>query len=74
MLGGNKRTHIFTKTRSQKLEVCLSVFDLLLSPNIKNLSKFQQINPVQFPLNLSEPRSFQIISEEEQWTNALKRS
>ena len=58
--------HFKPQNCSHKMEVCLSVRDLLLPPGIKGLSEFKRINPVQFPFKLSEPRSFQTISEEKQ--------
>lgn len=73
-MSAKNRTYILIQTRTQKLKVCLGVCELLLPLGIKALSKFKRINPVQFPLKLLEPRSFQIISEEKQLINALKCS
>ena len=66
VLRGNERTYIPTQTHSQKLDVCLSVCDLLSSPGMKGLSGFKKINPVQFLLKLSKPHSLQMVSEEKQ--------
>ena len=38
MPGGNKRSYVLKKTCSQKLQVFLSTYDLLLPPGIKGLN------------------------------------
>ena len=37
MLSGNKRSHVLKQTCSEKFQVCLSTYDLLLPPSIKGL-------------------------------------
>ena len=38
MSGGNKRSYILKQTSSLKLQVCLSMYDILLPPGITGLN------------------------------------
>ena len=40
MSGGNKRSHVLKQSRSLKLRVCITTYDLLLQSGIKRLTAF----------------------------------